>query len=143
LNFQKWFNQCIRKDDKIQGDLAEVHGHKIFLHPKRGSKNGPNDPAITGIFDPIETNFLKNTITKGQVIVDVGAGVGEYTILFASMVGKTGKVFAFEPNLDNFNLLKKNFKMNKYNVVLDVKKSCAHVPQLNLLVFCRLFLCTD
>ena len=43
-----------------------------------------------------------------------------FTLLFAKCVGQNGKVFAFEPELKNFELLKKNISVNKYeNVVCE------------------------
>ena len=41
-------------------------------------------------------------------------------LLFASSVGKEGKVFAFEPEPSNFEILKKNVKTNNFqNVILE------------------------
>ncbi|HDH31695.1 MAG TPA: FkbM family methyltransferase, partial [Candidatus Wolfebacteria bacterium] len=44
---------------------------------------------------------------------DVGAHVGFYTLLASELVGKTGKVFAFEPLPRNINYLKKHININK------------------------------
>jgi len=46
------------------------------------------------------------------VVVDVGANIGYYTLLFAKSVGKTGKVYSFEPESLNFSLLKKSLELN-------------------------------
>ena len=68
---------------------------------------------------PIE---VKNSINVGQTVIDVGASIGIYTIFFAKMVGKTGKVYAFEPEPNNFKLLKKNIEINGFkNVILENK----------------------
>lgn len=56
------------------------------------------------------TRYFKRTITSGMTVVDVGANLGYFTRLAASLVGPTGNVYAFEPDADNFLLLKENTK---------------------------------
>lgn len=51
--------------------------------------------------------FLKN-LKPGEVVFDIGAHFGFYTILFALLVGENGKVFGFEPTPEIFRYLSKN-----------------------------------
>jgi len=67
-------------------------------------------------------NYVKSIIKKGDTVIDLGANVGYWTLLFAELVGETGRVFAFEPEPNNFKMLKKNVEINNYkNVVLEQK----------------------
>ncbi|NTW21958.1 FkbM family methyltransferase [Candidatus Falkowbacteria bacterium] len=61
--------------------------------------------------------FLRDKINPGMTVVDIGANIGFYTILLSKLVGKTGKVYAFEPEKRNFDLLKK-YAAGLDNVVL-------------------------
>ena len=59
-----------------------------------------------------ETIEWINKFKKNEILYDIGANVGIYS-LFASK--KKIKTFAFEPAFHNFKKLKKNIKLNKLN----------------------------
>lgn len=48
----------------------------------------------------------------GDVVVDVGAHVGKYTVVAARQVGEQGKVVAIEAHPDNFQALLHNLSLN-------------------------------
>jgi FkbM family methyltransferase len=48
---------------------------------------------------------LKSAVKPGMTILDIGANIGFYTKLFSKLVGKHGKVYAFEPDDLNFKYL--------------------------------------
>lgn len=72
-------------------------------------------------YEPYETELILRQVKKGDVVVDVGANIGYYTILLADKVGKKGKVYAFEPDSTNFEILEKNIKANGLKNVVAVK----------------------
>ena len=86
-----------------------------------------------GIWEPEETKFLEEILQPGMVFVDIGANIGYYTVLASSLVGATGKVFAFEPDPKNFAFLKKNITENHcHNVLVNQKAVGAATGQLLL-----------
>jgi FkbM family methyltransferase len=65
-----------------------------------------------GIWEPYETSLVLSLLEEGSVFVDVGANIGYFTVLAASLVGPGGAVFAFEPDPANFGLLQANVTLN-------------------------------
>jgi FkbM family methyltransferase len=65
-----------------------------------------------GIWEPAETSLLIHAARAGDRVVDVGAHVGYFTVLASKLVGEKGQVLAFEPERDNFELLKANCVLN-------------------------------
>lgn len=65
-----------------------------------------------GVWEPFETSLVLGLLRPGDVCVDVGANIGYFSVLAASVVGAQGAVFAFEPDPDNYRLLCANAELN-------------------------------
>ncbi len=90
------------------------------------------------VFEPDEVALVKKNVFPGSVVIDIGANIGYYTLLFAKLVGAHGHVFAFEPEPANFLLLTKNILLNNYNNVTWVPKAVASSNKRM-----KLFLCDE
>lgn len=53
----------------------------------------------------IELYELYRPIKSGDIVLDIGACVGDVTVFAANSVGDSGHVYAFEPHPDNFDRL--------------------------------------
>jgi predicted methyltransferase len=51
-----------------------------------------------GTFEPNETRLVQEYLRPSMTFLDVGANLGYYTALAASLVGRRGRVIAFEPS---------------------------------------------
>lgn len=69
-----------------------------------------------------ETALVQRLLRPGQVAVDVGANVGYYTLLFASIVGAQGKVHAFEPFPGIADLLARSIAENAFEPIVDLRR---------------------
>jgi FkbM family methyltransferase len=49
---------------------------------------------------------------QGDIVVDVGAHIGKYTIIASKRVGANGKVIAIEAHPGNYEMLNRNIKLN-------------------------------
>ncbi len=83
-----------------------VNGYKMLLDK--------NDVMQLSLFDyePVETEIVKNNVDKNDVVVDVGANIGYYTLLMAK---NNAFVYSYEPEPTNFDLLKKNVLLNNFS----------------------------
>ena len=105
-----------------EGQLCvEAEGHKLFLNPQdMGMARA--FLLFRGRWEETETRLFTSLVKDGMTVVDIGANIGYYTLLAARLVGPRGKVYAFEPNPENFALLSQNVETNGYrNVVLAAK----------------------
>jgi FkbM family methyltransferase len=59
-------------------------------------------------------------VGEGDICVDAGANVGHYTFLMASIVGKRGRVSAFEANPEMIDLLRRSVSLNDYGAFVEV-----------------------
>ena len=95
--------------------VVESDGHRILVDPR--------DAAIARHFllragyEPEEKEIFKRIVEPGMVVVDVGANIGDYTLLAARGAGPSGLVYAVEPEPHNFSLLTRNVAENGYTNV--------------------------
>lgn len=104
-----------------RGESSEIvspEGYRILINPLFHS-----NLASLGNLNEYETDIRRaiSALTKpGMVAYDVGANVGVFSFLFASIVGQTGTVYAFEPERNNYFYLGRSIELNgTSNVILD------------------------
>ena len=64
-------------------------------------------------YEPDVWKTLNASVLPGDVVADVGAFIGLYTIALAKRVGHAGKVVAFEPDPENFASLRSHIELNR------------------------------
>jgi FkbM family methyltransferase len=72
----------------------------------------PRYRGITEVYEPEVWGHLMQCVQPGDIIADVGAYVGLYTVALAQRVGPGGKVIAFEPDPDSFDGLSRHVTLN-------------------------------
>ena len=65
--------------------------------------------------DDIITRF---TPKEGDIVIDIGAHIGLYTIISSKRVGANGKVVAIEADPENFEMLTSNIKLNQLTNII-------------------------
>jgi FkbM family methyltransferase len=98
---------------------VSLHGHTLAIHDPAVDRHLSGHLASGWPYEPFETELLLREVRPGDVVLDLGANVGYHTLLLARAVGPSGRVYAFEPDADNFALLADNVQRHGYhNVVL-------------------------
>lgn len=67
---------------------------------------------LYGTFELAELEFVKKQLRPGDIVLDIGANVGLYSVLMGVAVGQSGCVFSFEPSPANVLRLRKNLERN-------------------------------
>ena len=102
----------------LKSDFVEIDGQKMHLDKKDSLRL-----SIKKTHEPFETALFNKEVRPGDIVLDIGAHIGYFTLRFAKKVGNTGKVFAFEPDPESFAILKKNVELNGYKNVILVNKA--------------------
>jgi FkbM family methyltransferase len=103
--------------------VIEVQGSKMLVDPRHGLGSSLWQ---TGIWEKTETKIIQEYIKEGTVFVDIGANIGYYSLLAARRVGQAGKVYAFEPEPENYAMLVKNMEFNCYRNIVAVRKAVSN-----------------
>lgn len=73
-----------------------------------------------GLFEPETVQVFAALLTPGMTVLDLGANVGQYTLIAARRVGSQGRVHAFEPTPHVAAKLRRNIALNGLaNVVIN------------------------
>lgn len=64
-------------------------------------------------FEKNELAMVKRLIAMNDIVLDVGANIGIYTVLAANLVGRGGQVHSFEPLPDVYDVLSTNVVANQ------------------------------
>ena len=121
--------QCLPRAEKIfrdvkRGTLLErrLFGHRFVCDVSRA---GPQKLLyLIGERYVSEANLVRPLLAPGMKVVDVGANVGYYTLMFAQVVGPGGRIIAIEPSpCYNLPELKLNIERNELRNVEIVSKA--------------------
>lgn len=81
------------RDDPASILLGQLAGWKL---PRSVASRNLN--MVLGRYEKPIQGVIRNHVAPGQCAYDIGANVGFFTLLFASLVGNLGTVHAFEPS---------------------------------------------
>ncbi|OJW22063.1 MAG: hypothetical protein BGO49_14925 [Planctomycetales bacterium 71-10] len=69
-------------------------------------------------WEPHLTKIFFEVVRPGDLVVDIGANIGYFSLLASKLVGPEGRVIAFEPSLRCFRRLCEHLFMNKCDNVI-------------------------
>jgi FkbM family methyltransferase len=101
-----------RGDAHFELDLDEYTQRRIFYRCHEES----------------EAAWVRRFLRTGDAVVDVGANIGFFTVLAATVVGTQGRVFSFEPFQGSFRSLERNVALNELDNVTVERAAVAEAP---------------
>lgn len=95
-----WFEKWIASDGGLRSVLPG--GEVVDVSPE----------ARYMTWNPEEYHAFRASVRPGDVVLEAGANVGAYSMLFGQWVGSTGHVFAFEPDPIAHKRLLRHIQLN-------------------------------
>lgn len=109
--------------------LKQFPGFSIYV---RESDAAVGRAVRSGAYEPHVTAVFQKHLKPGMHILDIGANIGFFTMLSASLVTQTGSVMAIEPNSENVKLVELSRRANGFDQVTVVQAAAGR--ELGLLV---------
>jgi len=78
---------------------------------------------VNGFFEKAECKFVMKFLKPGMLFFDIGANLGQYTLLAAKRVGTEGQVHSFEPCNRMFAEMEFNVKLNELSNICVLNKT--------------------
>src|SRR5262245_45015353 len=111
------------------GTLLErgLFGHRFVCDV---SRTGPQNLLyLIGERYVSEAGLVRSFLAPGMNVVDVGANIGYYTLMFAQVVGPEGRIIAIEPSPENLPELRLNVERNKLRNVEIIPKAVGNAQK--------------
>ncbi len=117
----------LRQDHMGETALADLGSFRILT--------ATGDAAVgrhvrENAYEPDVTAVFRRLLAPGMGVVDLGANIGYFTMLSASLVGPDGYVLAVEPNPGNVRLLEASRRLNGFEHVTVCQVAAAPAPGL-------------
>ena len=88
-------------------DVLACYTQWVDLHDRFVSQG-----CLNNNWEPSETDYFISKLQTGNVVVDVGANIGWFSLVAAKHIGESGVVHAFEPRPETAKMLKRTIKDN-------------------------------
>ena len=103
-----------------KADRRTVLWAGLYLEVDVGERLGCD--FFYGVFsETAQARIVTSALSKGEMVLDIGANFGFYTVLSAEAVGATGSVMAFEPHPGARELLERNCGRNGFAEVVRIE----------------------
>ncbi len=101
----------LRPDPATMPGIAQCDGFRIYASaadPHVGRH------VVANVFEPEVAAAFRQVLRPGMAVVDIGANIGFFSMLSASLVGASGAVLAVEPNPENGRMIEASRRLNGF-----------------------------
>ena len=113
--FKNWYiypNLYYKRNKNVHAIFETRNNLKIKIRV-----NSTDLMALTNVWMINEYEVEKLNIKNNDVIMDIGAHIGLFSLLVSKFC-YSGKIFCFEPNQENFDMLTSNISYNKLENII-------------------------
>jgi FkbM family methyltransferase len=109
--------RVLSSDQKVWAHVEAGHAKGIWL--ELNPRTGQN--YRLGETEKMCQTILAERLQPGDIFYDLGANLGFFSLLAARIVGPTGKVFSFEPDVQLVERLRRNAERNRFSNIIVVE----------------------
>jgi FkbM family methyltransferase len=117
-------NRLVPREGRIRQGFNRIVFQQFW---DRWYRNAYDSDYRDKFFESILTFFYDYPVRKGDTIVQIGASFGEETARFARAVGKTGRVFAIEPETRNVEIQRSLLPYRKYPQITMIQVAVSNI----------------
>jgi FkbM family methyltransferase len=113
IRFTSALGKFLRSPLRLIPSGAEM---RIFSGPAKGFRwiaGSCNATCWMGVYEYQKQQVFRRIVKPGQVVFDLGANAGFYSLLASRLVGHGGRVVAFEPARRNIEYLRRHLGLNR------------------------------
>ena len=112
---EKFRKYCYKKFENGEKILSKSYGKIKVFYEAISPKNYWHLAIGSQHEDRFMDWIFENLIRAGDIVLDIGAHTGMWSIPLAKIVGDSGHVYAFEPEDLGYNAIRRNTKINLLN----------------------------
>src|SRR5438445_12864189 len=102
----QWLRNRRQRVGEVMPPLISLQNKQFELHPSLGGIS--EELLLFGIHEPLATRFYVEQLSPGDHVLDVGSNIGYYVLMASRVIGCSGRILAFEPAPDVYEILHRN-----------------------------------
>ena len=130
LNSLEFARRELLRHDVPSVKLTEQDGFRLYADPADAAVGRH---AMAGVYEPEVTAIFRRMVRPGMGVLDLGANIGYFSMLSASLAGPSGLVVAVEPNPRNVKLLEASRRANGFDQMRVCQVAAGPEPGLLML----------
>ena len=119
--YKQFQEECYSKFDAGDDIIVKSYGEIVVKYKAISAKNYFALLITNQAEDRFMSRVFSEFVSKGDIVLDIGAHTGMYTMPFVKRVGINGKVYAFEPETKGFEAIKHSAILNSLDNIIPLQ----------------------
>jgi FkbM family methyltransferase len=114
--------KLVTRMQSLRGAPFEVAGQRLRFLPNSMPTVRTASSSERDLIDIVQLEWFSAAIRTGDVVADIGAFRGTYTVIAAARAGAGGRVYAFEPTPANADVIAANLRLNRLQSRVSIER---------------------